>query len=251
MQLRLIPLLVLTAGCGVQSGDSPFRETGEVIAFSGGRGRAQAACFTCHGVNGEGDGRATPRIAGADAGYLHRQLDDYATGRREHGAMREIASQLDGDDRLKVSAYYASLPLPAPAQTATAGFAAAADQGEARIAAIYQKGDPSRGLPSCAECHGEKGEGRGAAYPALAGQPTAYLERQLRAWREGRRHNDPLGQMLAISRLLSHEEVQALSVHAAALPGQRLPEAPEASPAEHHADPRNDASGQPPHGAGS
>src|SRR5690606_23988349 len=90
----------------------PFRATGETIAMSGGDAGAAAACFTCHGIEGEGDGRLSPRLAGLDAGYLHRQLDDYASGRREHEAMRAIAKKLTAADRSKVASYYAALPPP-------------------------------------------------------------------------------------------------------------------------------------------
>src|SRR3546814_5826357 len=75
-------------GCDAPSYRDPFRATGETIAMSGGNGGAAAACFTCHGLEGEGDGEVSPRLAGLDPGYLHRQLDDYANGRREHEAMR-------------------------------------------------------------------------------------------------------------------------------------------------------------------
>jgi cytochrome c553 len=111
--LRLLPFLALAAlgGCGgAGSGNPAFRASGEVIAFSGGDGGATHACATCHGLQGEGDGRLTPRLAGLDAGYLRRQLDDYANGRREHALMRDIVRRLDHGDRAKVSAYYASLP---------------------------------------------------------------------------------------------------------------------------------------------
>jgi len=53
----------------------------------------------------------------------------------------------------------------------------------------------------CAGCHGMSGEGRAAGgYPAIAGQPQAYLERQLAAYADGRRDDRvmaPLAQRLA------------------------------------------------------
>jgi cytochrome c553 len=98
----------------------PFRATGETIAMSGGDGGAKAACFTCHGLKGEGDGKDSPRLAGLDRGYLHRQIDDYANGRREHPAMRAIALRLSDRDRAKVSVFYAALPVPtAPTTVST------------------------------------------------------------------------------------------------------------------------------------
>ena len=206
--------------------------------MSGGNGGAAAACFTCHGLEGEGDGEVSPRLAGLDPGYLHRQLDDYANGRREHEAMRTIALRLSEEDRRKVSAFYASLPAPA-------GPEAPPNLDGKRL---YRVGDPARGLAACASCHGAAGEGD-AANPPLAGQPAAYLENQLAAWRKGTRNNDPLGQMRAISRRLSNAEARAVSAYASAL-RRRPPQGREASPAARRADPRNDASGPPPHGSG-
>lgn len=207
--------------------------------MSGGDGGAKAACFTCHGLTGEGDSKDSPRLAGLDAGYLHRQIDDYANGRREHLAMRTIALHLSDADRAKVSAYYAALPAPA------APAASANTQGEA----LYHLGDSKRGLAPCASCHGAEGQGD-AANPALAVQPAPYLENQLAAWRTGKRNNDPLGQMREISRQLSNAEVRAVSVYASGLSGRPSPDR-EASPATHRDDPRNDASAQLRRGSGS
>lgn len=52
----------------------------------------------------------------------------------------------------------------------------------------------------CAGCHGMSGEGRAdAGYPRLAGQPEAYLVRQLEAYADGRRRStvmEPLARSL-------------------------------------------------------
>lgn len=198
---------MLLTGCDMQSRPSAYRATGEVIAFSGGDGGQTNACFTCHGVRGEGDGRLSPRLAGLDAGYLQRQMDDYVAGRRDHAVMRAIVRKLSLDDRAKVAAYYAALPQP-PIRA------------EPVEAPLYARGDPERGLRPCADCHGKAGQGD-AGNPPLAGQPAAYLADQLLAWREGRRHNDPLGEMRLISRRLSPDEIRGLAAHAAALRGSR------------------------------
>jgi cytochrome c553 len=212
----LLPLTLLAA-CDAAPRTDAFRATGEVIAFSGGDGGAAAACATCHGLRGEGDGRLTPRLAGLDAGYLHRQLDDYVSGRREHKEMRAIARKLRGEDRAKVAAYYAALPpAGADAQSASA-------QGRR----LYEAGDPARGIAACTACHGPDG---GPGNPALAGQPAAYTEKQLADWRIGKRNNDALGEMRAISRRLSPQEAAALAAHVAALPASHPPRARAAYP---------------------
>ncbi|NML08003.1 c-type cytochrome [Sphingomonas sp. G-3-2-10] len=193
-------------GCEGRSGD-PFRATGEVIAFGGGDAGPQGACATCHGLKGEGDGRLAPPLAGLDAGYLHRQLDDYHNGWREHAQMRAIVRRLTPEDRAKVSAYYAALPVP------PTGVFAGGD--------LYAQ--------NCASCHGTKGEGMGPNNPPLAGLSPTYIESQLLAWRTGKRRNDPMGQMMAVSSALSPDQVRTVSAQASALPGPHLPPAQEAS----------------------
>ncbi|MBN8843896.1 MAG: c-type cytochrome [Sphingomonadales bacterium] len=230
--MRKAPLLLLflLSACQAPAPTDRFRATGETIAMSGGDAGAEAACFTCHGLQGEGDGRAAPRLAGLDAGYLHRQLDDYANGRREHAAMRAIVRKLGDGDRSKVSAFYAAIqPAAWPVEA-----------GNPAGARLYDEGDPARGLPSCASCHGVGGVGD-AANPPLAGQSAAYVAGQLRAWREAKRNNDPLGEMRRVSRLLSVAELAAVSRHAASFP-PHPPEARATSPAARRADPRNDVS---------
>lgn len=205
----LIPFLALIVlgGCGSGGGNPAFRATGEVIALGGGDGGAAYACATCHGLNGEGDGRLTPRLAGLDAGYLRRQFDDYANGRREHADMRAIVRRLSGEDRAKVSAYYAALPATGSALP--------------RTSALY--------AAKCAQCHGAWAEGMAPGNPPLAGQPPAYVAAQIEAWRSGKRR-DPMGVMLAVSRALTPEEVRLLADHGAAPPPPAHPRpAPAAS----------------------
>lgn len=234
--LALAAALAL-AGCtqaGRQAPD-PFSATGELIALSGGRSGARNACFTCHGLDGGGNGAGAPRIAGLGLGYLDRQLEGYASGRRRHPEMEFIARRLSASDRQQVAAYYAAMPSTAPG-----GGRPHAPQ------PLYVRGDAGRGLAPCAACHGEDGAGVGFGNPPLAGQPAAYLEAQLRAWRFGKRRNDPGNMMLAISKQMTEEEIRSVSAYAAALPGASpRREYPEASRAARRVDSRNGASARP------
>jgi cytochrome c553 len=228
----------LLAGCSADETTSlnRFAENGRVIAMSGAEAGARNACFTCHGLDGRGDGAGAPRLAGLDAGYLERQLQAYADGRRAHVQMGWIAQRLSGDERKAVAFHYAALPLP-PLR-------------EKRIPRLplYHRGDPLRGLPACAACHGEQGQGIGPANPPLAGQPPPYLAGQLDQWQKARRRNDPGDVMLRISQLLSPAEVRSLAAYAARLPGgPPSPESPAASLAARRGDPRSGASGPPLH----
>lgn len=224
-------LLLAGAGCGRQPPPADrFTASGQLVALSGGDAGAANACFTCHGLDGRGNGAGVPRLAGLDVGYLNRQLDDYADGRRQHPEMQAIAVRLGRRDRQAVAAYYAGMPYePRPAARATPSM-------------LYVGGDPDRGLLPCATCHGVRGEGVGPGNPPLAGQPAAYLAEQLRKWQRSERRGDPGNIMLAISRRLTAREVESVAAHASALPGAPRRGSPAASLEARRGDPRNDAS---------
>ena len=75
-------LLVAAACSGPPDVRDAFNANGQVIALSGGSAGAANACASCHGLNGEGDGNLSPRLAGLDRGYLIRQLTFYVDGQR-------------------------------------------------------------------------------------------------------------------------------------------------------------------------
>jgi cytochrome c553 len=78
----------------------PSVAQGQLIAVGGGPGGAGAACFSCHGLQGQGDaGAAFPRLAGLDARYLAKQMDDYVSGARSDAVMIPISRQLAQADR--------------------------------------------------------------------------------------------------------------------------------------------------------
>lgn len=201
---------LFAAGCQPPvRADDPFTASGEMIAVSGGDAGARGACITCHGLGGEGDGELVPRLAGLPAGYLQKQLRDYAAGLRPHASMQVIAKALTEEDRRKVARYYAGLdPAPGAGPRAVAA---------PQAAGLYHRGDPARGLVPCAACHGPAGEGAGQANPPLAGQPAGYLAVQLAEWRAAKRRNDPNGVMLHAARPLTDAEIAGLAAYAATL----------------------------------
>ena len=67
-----------------------------------------------------------------------------------------------------------------PAATAAVPAAAPAVKADpARGGALYDAGDPARGLPSCASCHGAAGNSSIVANPKLSGQFASYTHKQL------------------------------------------------------------------------
>ena len=209
-----LSLFFAIAGCSPATNETgaAFTRTGQVIAMSGGEGGAANACFTCHGLDGGGDGVSVPRLAGLDAGYLQKQMEDYASGVRQNAAMTEVARWLDDGDRRAVSVWYASLPAPPrridPSITPPP---------------LYLKGDPGRGVAPCATCHGVAGEGVGAGNPAIWGQPAAYTIHQLQKWRNRERRNDPRGVMTQAVAGLTDEEIRELAVWLQNAPASRPP----------------------------
>lgn len=194
--------------------DDRYGRSGRLIAMSGGEGGARYACVSCHGTRGQGNGFDAPRLAGLPAGYLQKQLQDYASDLRPHEVMRDVAGFLDSDERVAVANYYAALP-PAAMPSATTQPAAAASE------VLYRDGDPARGLQSCASCHGEAGAGA-AEGPPLAGQPAFYLARQLTDWQSAKRRNDGANEMLRVAQKLTQAEIESLSLYLA----QRQPAPP-------------------------
>lgn len=202
VRVLLLPLLLLPlAACAPPSNETgaAFTQTGEIIAMGGGEGGPANACFTCHGLDGAGDGVSVPRLAGLDAGYLQKQMEDYAKDVRQDVVMREVARWLDDGDRRAVAQFYADMPAP-PAR-APGG----------PPPGIYLTGDAARGVASCASCHGADGLGVGFGNPAIAGQPVAYTVDQLRRWREAKRRNDPRGVMTDAVKNLTDAEIAQIA----------------------------------------
>lgn len=194
--LALLGLALGLGGCGPGSSRTDERLTrdGELVALSGGQGWAAKACFSCHGLDGAGDGISTPRLAGLDAGYLRKQLDDYAVGLRQDPVMSPIAEPLSGPARQAVATYYANLPSPVQPKSAAS------------------KIPPTAWLRrGCGSCHGEQGQGVGAGDPALSSQPAAYTVEQIRRWQVAGRRNDPRRVMATAVADLTSAEIAAIA----------------------------------------
>lgn len=219
--MRLLPLILMSplAACAAPANETgaAFTRTGEIIAMGGGEGGPANACFTCHGLDGAGDGVSVPRLAGLDAGYLQKQMEDYAKDVRRDAVMHEVARWLDDGDRRAVARFYADMPAPPAGKTA----------GPAPV--IYLKGDPARGVPSCASCHGAEGLGVGPGNPAIAGQPAAYTLDQLKRWKRAERRNDPRGVMIDAVKGLTDAETVQIAAWLERAPAVRPPDTDAAS----------------------
>jgi cytochrome c553 len=187
------------------------RATDAATIASQGNGKGAAPCLACHGADGGGQATGNPRLAGLDAAYLRKQLDDFAGGTRVSPVMSAAAGALDDGERQALATYYSKLPIPS---TLTKPTATVPDVG----AELATRGRWSKQVPGCVQCHGPGGAGVGAHFPPLAGQPAAYIESQLRAWQRGTRHNDPLQLMQHLSAALSDQDLHDVAAWFAAQP---------------------------------
>jgi cytochrome c553 len=164
-------------------------------------------CTACHGEGGGSKSTFIPILAGMDPAVIFKQLDDYRSGKRLWGVMGAIAKALSTLDSADVAAYFAVRPKGLVAIARGGSLHAKAESDSARRLAFI--GDEQRGIPPCTACHGPNGFKFGA--PPLAGQPAAYIERQLAAFAQGLRQNDINEQMRAIARQLTPGEMHALA----------------------------------------
>ena len=212
-------LTLVLGGCSLPSNETgeALTRTGEGVAMSGGDGGPRNACFTCHGLDGMGDGVSVPRLAGLEAGYLQKQMEDYASDLRHDDAMTRISARLDQRQRRAVAAFYADMPAQGPTGPATAP------------PAIWLRGDASRGVSACATCHGTDGLGVGPGNPAVAGQPAAYTFEQITRWQMGKRRNEARGVMAQAVANLSEAEAAAIGRWLERQPVSRAPDSGAAS----------------------
>ncbi len=141
-------------------------------------------CSSCHGPGGHSISSTFPRLAGQQKDYLIAQLTAFRDHKRAdpHAQtyMWGMAARLSDPMIVALATYYAAQP-PAPGTPDSSPDAEAGRK-------IYTEGIPAQGVPACVGCHGAKGEGN-SAFPRLAGQHSAYIERQLEAFASNARAN--------------------------------------------------------------
>ncbi len=134
------------------------------------------ACATCHGAEGQGTSDDYfPRLAGKPAGYLYNQLIAFKDARRRYPPMNYLLEFLPDAYLKEIAEHFASLrpPFPPPAVPVVS------KEILARGEALVTHGDPQRGLPACAGCHGPSFTGMEPAIPGLLGLRASYISAQL------------------------------------------------------------------------
>jgi cytochrome c oxidase subunit 2 len=137
-------------------------------------------CTGCHGAQGEGLATVgAPALAGQQADYLARQLDNFRQGTRGYApddhdgaSMGAVATALSAVEQTQLVSYFAQLPA-APVR-AEAALVTTLDKGRA----LYQQ--------TCAACHGQQAQGYAQMHtPNLRILGGDYIRRQLSNYVQG------------------------------------------------------------------
>jgi cytochrome c553 len=160
-------------------------------------------CQACHGANGNSANPEWPSLAGVGADYIADQLKNFKEGKRANPVMMPNAMTLSADDMADLGAYFDSLVNTG--LEADPSFWQAGEK-------LYRGGDAARAIPACMACHGPTGRGNEPAkFPALRGQQSVYLSKQLNDYASGARNTGPYGIMPTIAKRLSPEDIRNLA----------------------------------------
>lgn len=188
---------------------------------SAGKDKA-AVCAACHGADGNSAAGAFPKIAGQHPKYIIKQLKDMQS-KPEHGGrmvpeMTSLVKGMSEQDMQDIAAFYAEQVI--------VGGAAKQDL-VAKGESVYRAGNKAKGMAACTGCHAPDGKGnKGAGFPSLAGQHADYIEKQLRAFRQGSeepsaqgsRVNDGEASMMRdVASRMSDLEIRAVSSYISGL----------------------------------
>ena len=164
-------------------------------------------CSVCHGVEGDAPSEVFPRLAGQHWAYTVKQLDNFKSGKRKSSTMAAMVAKLTADEMAALGRYFEKMPVAQEPPKDTALTAQGRD--------LYQQGNPTRGVPACATCHGPAALGT-AALPRLANQYAGYLETQLRQFSTRERTNDN-AVMHAITSKMTELDIAAVAQYLAGM----------------------------------
>ncbi len=160
-------------------------------------------CQACHGANGNSTNPEWPSLAGIGADYIAEQLKNFKEGKRANPLMMPIVTGLSAGDMADLGAFFDSLT--------NTGLEADPSYWQAGEK-LYRGGDSTRAIPACMACHGPTGRGNESAkFPALRGQHSVYVVKQLNDYASGARTTGPNGIMQTVAKRLSAEDIRNLA----------------------------------------
>ena len=142
------------------------------ISMSWGQERVQL-CAACHGTDGNSVDPKVPSIAGQPKLFLETQLVLFREELRKSDLMLPVVKGLKDPELIKLAEHFSKLP------------AKGMESGEPNPALMKTGQERAKAL-RCGICHLSDFSGQNQV-PRLAGQREAYLEGEMRAYRDGKR----------------------------------------------------------------
>lgn len=202
--LLLIPSMA--GSCYAQSGRTT--DAGEAGAPGG-----TAACVVCHGAQGAGSTAGAPRLAGQNADYMAHALFMFKAGTRASIVMQAVAQNLSDRQMHDLAAYFSTQhPPPVKSEPAPSGQLVAAGKHLAESGA-------GGAVAACFSCHAAGGQGNGARFPRIAGQPRKFVVDRLHEFQERAKGATPKpGSMTAVSAALTERQIIQVASYLSVMP---------------------------------
>ena len=195
LTILVVAVVAAALAPGAPASAGPMDEPGYAKAMT---------CSACHGNTGNSRSDAVPILAGLNAGYFKKAIEDYAAGKRPSPEMEPFAKQVKVLGLDEIAAFFAAQKRePTPVKVDRA----AVERGRAAAA-------------QCAACHGPAGQGDPSKLvPAIAGQPAQYLRNQLILFKADKRSpgDEPLTKMKAILKAVPDEALGDLAAYYSSL----------------------------------
>jgi cytochrome c553 len=161
-----------------------------------------AACFGCHGEQGQSQTDFTPSLAAQQAPYALIQLFMFREKLRVFEPMNDMAKDFTDDDLRSFSEFIGKLPKPAPPPDA--GDPARIQRAQALVRQHH-----------CASCHNPDFSGRDNV-PRIADQREDYLAKTMREYKDNSRHGYD-GTMAEVLQPVTPEQIADLAYYLARL----------------------------------
>ncbi|MDX1598340.1 MAG: c-type cytochrome [Marinobacter sp.] len=170
-----------------------------------------AVCAGCHGQGGAKPVMAVyPKLSGLGEKYLYKQLSAIKSGDRQIAEMTGLLDNMSDKDLQDLAAYFDDQSM-----VVNQADPELIEQGQA----LYRGGNLASGVPACSGCHNPQGLGNEpAGYPRLGGQQAAYIEKQLKAYRDGERNGTASASiMMDVAAKLTDSEIEAVANYVSGL----------------------------------
>jgi cytochrome c553 len=167
------------------------------------------------------DAMQTPRLANLGYVYIVKQLTNFANDERTDltlGVMNNNAKGLTEQDRRDVAAFVNTLNNPSEHSDLKALKEDGTVIGQAYLGQIIVKYGIKDKVSACQSCHGYNGRGTDPIYPKIGQQKYVYLVNQLTRWRDASRANDLMGQMRAIAKNLTDDDIHNVATYLSQAP---------------------------------